>query len=102
MFNAKHETVCRHAGQLAGRLDHLKVDVKVVDTEPMARTLPTILQRDESFDIGADTLTGVDDADDQPPFALTARLNKPSVRLDRPQLSPADIARLQAAMRNKD
>ncbi len=80
----------------------LKVDGKVVDTKPMPKTLPMILQWDESFDIGSDTLTGVNDADYKPPFALTAKLNKLTVRLDRPQLSPADIQRLQAAMKAKD
>ena len=51
----------------------LKVDGKVVDTKPMPKTLPMILQWDESFDIGSDTLTGVNDADYKPPFALTAQ-----------------------------
>jgi len=79
----------------------LKVDGKVVDTKPMPRTLPMILQWDESFDVGSDTLTGVNDADYRPPFALTAKLDKLTIRLDRPQLSPADIAKLDAAMREK-
>jgi hypothetical protein len=35
-----------------------------------------ILQWDESFDIGSDTLTGVNDEDYKPPFPLTAKLNK--------------------------
>jgi hypothetical protein len=50
-----------------------------------------ILQWDESFDIGSDTLTGVNDADYKPPFPLTAKLNKLTIKIDRPQLSPADI-----------
>ena len=79
----------------------LKVDGKVVDTKPMQHTLPMILQWDESFDIGSDTLTGVNDADYKPPFALTAKLNKLTIKLDRPQLSPADIKKLQAAMTEK-
>ena len=79
----------------------LKVDGKVVDTKPMPKTLPMILQWDESFDVGSDTLTGVNDADYQPPFALTAKLNKLTIRIDRPTLSPADIARLEAAMKAK-
>ena len=41
----------------------------------------------------------MNDADYKPPFALTAKLNKLSVKLDRPQLSPADIQRLQAIPR---
>jgi arylsulfatase len=79
----------------------LKVDGKVVATRNMEKTLPMILQWDESFDIGSDTLTGVNDADYQPPFALTATLNKLTVRLDRPQLSPAEARKLEAAMIEK-
>jgi hypothetical protein len=79
----------------------LKVDGKVVDTKPMPRTLPMILQWDESFDIGSDTLTGVNDADYRPPFPLTAKLNKLTIKIDRPQLSPADIKKLQDAMLEK-
>ena len=58
-------------------------------------------QWDESFDIGSDTLTGVNDADYKPPFALTAKLNKLTIRVDRPQLSPADIKKLQATTLEK-
>ena len=79
----------------------LKVDGKVVDTKTMPKTLPMILQWDESFDIGSDTLTGVNDADYKPPFPLTAKLNKLTLKIDRPQLSPADIKTLEAAMLSK-
>jgi len=79
----------------------LKVDGKVVDTKEMKRTLPMILQWDEAFDIGSDTLTGVNDADYKPPFAFTGRLNKLTIKVDRPQLSPADIKKLEAAMKEK-
>jgi hypothetical protein len=79
----------------------LKVDGKVVATQQMERTLPMILQWDEAFDVGSDTLTGVNDADYTPPFALTAKLNKLTIKVDRPQLSPEDIRRLEAAMTEK-
>ncbi len=79
----------------------LKVDGKEVATKRMPKTLPMILQWDESFDVGSDTLTGVNDADYKPPFALTAKLNKLTIKVDRPQLSPADIKRLQTAMQEK-
>jgi arylsulfatase len=49
-----------------------------------------LLQWDESFDIGSDKEPGVNDADYQPPFTLTAKLNK---------LTPADIQRLEAGMK---
>jgi arylsulfatase len=78
----------------------LTVDGKVVDTKKMPKTLPMILQWDESFDIGSDTLTGVNDADYKPPFALTAKLDKLTLTVDRPQLSPEDIQKLEAAQRN--
>jgi arylsulfatase A-like enzyme len=73
----------------------LKVDGKPVATQQMPRTLPMILQWDESFDIGSDTLTGVNDADYQPPFKLTARLDRLTIKVDRPTLSQADIQKLQ-------
>ena len=79
----------------------LKVDGKVVATKTMAKTLPMTLQWDESFDIGSDTLTGVNDADYQPPFRFTGKLNELTIKIDRPQLSAADIKRLEAAMRTK-
>jgi arylsulfatase len=79
----------------------LKVDGQVVATKQMAKTLPMILQWDESFDIGSDTLTGVNDADYTPPFPLTAKLNKLTIKVDRPQLSPDEIQKLQAAMEEK-
>ncbi len=77
----------------------LMVDGKAVQTIAMEHTLPMILQWDESFDIGSDTLTGVNDADYLPPFALTAKLDKLTIKVDRPQLSPEDIKKLEAAQR---
>jgi arylsulfatase A-like enzyme len=78
----------------------LKVDGTVVDTKEMKKTLPMILQWDEAFDIGSDTLTGVNDADYTPPFPLTARLNKLTLKVDRPKLSPDDVKKLEEAQRN--
>lgn len=78
----------------------LKVDGQVVDTQTMPHTLPMILQWDEAFDIGSDTLTGVNDADYHPPFPLTAELIKLTIKVDRPKLSPEDIKKLEEATRN--
>ena len=69
-------------------------------TQKMEQTIPFLMQLDESFDIGSDTLTGVNDADYKPPFPLTAKLNKLAIKVDRPQLSPEDIKKLETAMRN--
>ena len=74
------------------------MDGKLVDTKRMEKTIPMILQWDESFDIGSDTITGVNDNDYLPPFPLTAKFNKLTIKIDRPQLPPEDIKKLQAAM----
>jgi hypothetical protein len=42
----------------------------------MERIIPIILQRGERCDIGADTITGINDADEIPPFPLTAKFDK--------------------------
>ena len=73
----------------------LKVDGQAVQTITMPRTLPMILQWDESFDIGSDTLTGVNDADYQPPFSFTGKLNKLTIKVDRPKLTEEDIKKLE-------
>ena len=73
----------------------LKVDGKAVQTTTMPHTLPMILQWDESFDIGSDTLTGVNDADYKPPFTFTGKLNKLTIKVDRPKLTQEDIKKLQ-------
>jgi arylsulfatase len=78
----------------------LMVDGKAVATQKMEHTVPLLWQWDENFDIGADTGTPVDDQDYQVPFAFTGKLNKLTLTIDRPQLTPADIQKLQAATRN--
>ena len=78
----------------------LKVNGKEVQTITMPHTLPMILQWDESFDIGSDTLTGVNDVDYKPPFTLTSKLNKLTIKVERPQLTPADEKTLMEAQRN--
>ncbi len=73
----------------------LKVDGKEVSTQKMDGTLPLIMQWDESFDIGSDTGTSVCDGDYQVPFAFTGKLDKLTLKLDRPELSATDIKLLQ-------
>ncbi len=75
----------------------LKVDGKEVQTIKLEHTLPMILQWDEAFDIGSDTLTGVNDADYKPPFTFTGKLNKLTIKVDRPKLTEDDIKKLENA-----
>jgi arylsulfatase A-like enzyme len=78
----------------------LKVDGKEVATQKMAHTIPVILQWDETFDIGSDTGTSVNDKDYQVPFGFTGKLNMLTLKLDRPELTPDDIKKLEQARRN--
>jgi arylsulfatase len=78
----------------------LKVDGKEVATQTMERTLPLILQWDENFDVGADTGTPVNDADYQVPFKFAGKLNKLTLTIHRPILTPDDEKRLSEAQRN--
>lgn len=80
----------------------LKVDGKVIVTRKMEKTIPIILQWDESFDIGSDTITGVNDADYTPPFPLTAQFNKLTITIDRPQLSPEEIKQLEEGLKKME
>ena len=89
------------AGVGAGGTGVLKVDGKTVATEQMKHTLPFILQWDENLDVGADTGAPVDDADYQVPFAFTGKLEKVTLTIDRPKLSPEDIEKLKAAQHSK-
>ena len=75
----------------------LKVDGKVIATQKMEHTVPIILQFDETFDVGADTGTPVDDRDYQVPFRFTGKLNKLTLSIERPQLTPEDVRRLKEA-----
>ncbi|MDX1431008.1 MAG: sulfatase-like hydrolase/transferase [Gammaproteobacteria bacterium] len=76
----------------------LKVDGREVATQKMERTVPIILQWDETFDIGADTGTPVDDKDYQVPFELTAKLEKLTIAIERPKLTEEDRKRLAEGM----
>ena len=71
----------------------LKVDGAAVAPQTMARTVPLILQWDETFDIGADTGTPVDDQDYQVPFPFTGKIEKLTIKVEEPQLTPEDEKR---------
>ncbi|MFZ1123294.1 MAG: hypothetical protein WAN81_23965 [Candidatus Binataceae bacterium] len=70
------------------------MDGKEVAHQTMERTVPLILQWDETFDIGEDTGTPVDDHDYQVPFKFTGKIDKLTIKIDRPKLTPEDEQRL--------
>jgi arylsulfatase A-like enzyme len=88
-----------YSGIGAGATGVLKVDGNAVATEKMEHTIPFILQWDEALDIGSDTGTPVDDNDYATPFTFTGKLNKITLNIERPKLSPEDIKRLEATAR---
>ncbi|HTD14194.1 MAG TPA: arylsulfatase [Chthoniobacterales bacterium] len=75
----------------------LTVDGQVVSTQKMEHTVPLILPVDETFDVGSDTGTPVDDADYQVPFKFTGKIDKLTIKLEPPVLTPEDEKRLKEA-----
>ena len=59
----------------------LSVDGKEVASKTMPWTIPFLVTFDESFDVGVDTRTGVDDNDYQVPFRFTGKLDKLTIKL---------------------
>ena len=80
-----------------GGVGVLKVDGKVVATEKMERTIPLILQWDDTFDVGEDTGTPVDDRDYQVPFNFTGKIDRLTIAVDEPKLTREDEKRLMEA-----
>jgi arylsulfatase A-like enzyme len=77
----------------------LKVDGQVVDTEKQPNSVAFLQVSDETFDIGVDTRTGVNDKDYQVPFPFTGTINNLTFTLGPLQLSATDqekIARAKA------
>jgi arylsulfatase len=58
----------------------LSVDGKTVDAKRISRTISFTLPVDETFDVGVDTRTPVDDRDYQVPFRFQGRLIKVTVK----------------------
>jgi arylsulfatase len=77
----------------------LSVDGMVVATQKMERTVPLILPIDETFDIGSKTGTPVDDRDYQIPFTFTGKINRLTVSVEPPKLTPEDVKKLEEANR---
>jgi arylsulfatase len=80
----------------------LKVDGQEVATQTMEHTIPVTLQWDETFDIGTDTGTPVDDKDYQVPFTFTGKLVKLTLRIAPRQLTPEEEKRLMQESRQSN
>jgi arylsulfatase A-like enzyme len=68
----------------------LSLDGKQVATQTIPHTIPFLMSIDETFDVGVDTRTPVDDKDYQVPFRFTGKLSKLTYKLGPEELMPED------------
>ena len=89
-------------GLAKGGTGVLSVDDKAVANKSIAHTTPVLLTIDETFDIGSDTRTPVDDADYQVPFPFTGTISRVEFKLGPSQMRPEDIKAAQDMKDNAD
>jgi arylsulfatase len=90
-------------GMAKGGTGVLSVDGKEVANKKIPHTIPAIMTIDESFDVGVDTRTGVDDKDYKLPFRFTGKLDKLTIKLGPSQLMAEDHkAKAEAVARVND
>jgi arylsulfatase A-like enzyme len=77
-------------GVAKGGAGILKVDDKEVAALKVEHTIPFLLPADETFDVGMDTRTGVNDKDYQVPFRFTGKIAKLTFKLGKEQLTEAE------------
>jgi len=77
-------------GLAKGGTGVLSVDGKEVASKTIPHTIPALMTIDESFDVGVDTRSGVDDKDYKPPFRFTGKLDKLTIKLGPNQMMAED------------
>ena len=75
----------------------LSVDGKELSRKTIEHSIPILMSIDESFDIGSDTRTGVDDSY-QLPFTFTGSINKLTFKLGPEQITAEDRAVAEKAL----
>jgi arylsulfatase A-like enzyme len=81
----------------------LKVDDKEAAVKKVPHTIPFLMTVDETFDIGVDLRTPVNDKDYQVPFRFTGKIVKLTIKLGKEQLAEADRKVIhEALLRAKD
>jgi len=76
-------------GLAKGGTGVITVDGAETARQQITRTIPFVLEASETFDVGSDTGTGVEDKDYEPPFSFTGKLKKLTIKLGPSGLSPA-------------
>jgi hypothetical protein len=88
IFNFKYDG----PGPGKGGTGVLSVDGKEVDRKTMPHSIPFFMSIDESFDIGSDTRTSVDDFEYSLPFRFNGSIDKLTYNLGPDQLSAEERA----------
>jgi hypothetical protein len=77
-------------GVAKGGTGVLRVDGTDVDTKRIPHTIAFLITLDETFDLGVDTRTGVNDADYHVPFRFTGTIDKLTVKPGPEQFTEGD------------
>jgi arylsulfatase A-like enzyme len=85
-------------GMAKGGTGVLKVDGNEVRTLQIPKTIPFLLPADETFDVGVDTRTGVNDQDYQVPFHFNGKINQLTFKLGPTQLTSEEHQIIQHAL----
>jgi arylsulfatase len=80
----------------------LKVDDKEVDNHKQPNSIAFLEVSDETFDVGVDTRSGVNDDDYQVPFAFTGKINKLTFDIGKPQMLAVDTKAADEALAKTD
>jgi arylsulfatase A-like enzyme len=98
----KHQIVFDFAydgpGIAKGGTGVLKVDGKEVATAKIPHTIAFLVVADETFDIGADSRTSVNDKDYQVPFRFNGKIDKLNFHLGPMQLAEEDQRKMNEAI----
>ncbi len=82
-------------GMAKGGTGVLMVDGKEVASQKIPHTTPALLNLGETFDVGGDTRSSVEDADYQVPFRFTGNIDKLTFKLGPTQLTSAEQRAIQ-------
>jgi arylsulfatase len=78
------------------------VDGKEVATQKMPHSVPFLMTIDETFDVGVDMRTPVDDKDYKVPFRFTGKITKLTVKVGPEQLGAADKKKVENMVEKRD
>jgi arylsulfatase A-like enzyme len=85
-------------GVAKGGTGVLKADGQEVATLQVPKTVPFLLPPDETFDVGVDTRTGVNDLDYQVPFRFNGKIDKLTFNLGPEHLTEAEQLKMKKAI----